>query len=575
MDEDSPLLTPEPEVRSTGGVIGDVGSIQGLGRDPCETQRRTPDKECLLTPEIERAASDATRGGINVKRKRPTGDTEPPCRQLIAGLRRCDSTSSTIGTPTASADKYKKIKKVGVGAYGSVFMAENTETKEIVAIKLTSRKEDVLYGGFPVSLLREIAILRTLKHDNVVQLHELAQTSTGDTLMVMEYCQSSLLELLNSRRHDLSFSEVKYVIRQVLDACRHMHEKGILHRDLATKNVLFNLSGEIKVCDFGISRFAFGRDEEFGFVSADNLENPNMIVSLPYRAVELLLGQADYGPALDIWAAGCILGEILLCQGGVRRTFFGGDPDSPNKTPQAIVEEVFSLCGRATEQTWTGLNKLPLLRQYCSTSAKIDRLPAHSGATNEERLFLRKFFATGVGKCAHSKYSLTEACFDLLGGVLTLNPSKRLTAEDALRHGFFAEKPLPEWHASHWATNTSDIARGDDMRRQERDAGDDARALLRKLSTSEDVCRGGDPSEAKSMRERAKEAMEKRAQEKKQEEERRLAQVVSAQRKGDTIDGEQLPVGWSKHWSSSKQIHYYHEKKSGKNQWFAPIIPKR
>eukprot|EP00420_Gonyaulax_spinifera_P020542 CAMPEP_0197908352 /NCGR_PEP_ID=MMETSP1439-20131203/66687_1 /TAXON_ID=66791 /ORGANISM="Gonyaulax spinifera, Strain CCMP409" /LENGTH=69 /DNA_ID=CAMNT_0043529841 /DNA_START=30 /DNA_END=235 /DNA_ORIENTATION=- len=69
----------------------------------------------------------------------------------------------------------------------------------------------------------------------------------------MEFCQSSLLELIHSQKHDLSFSEIKYIIRQVLDATGHLHAHGILHRDLATKNVLFNLSGEIKVCDFGIS----------------------------------------------------------------------------------------------------------------------------------------------------------------------------------------------------------------------------------------------------------------------------------------------------------------------------------
>eukprot|EP00929_Paragymnodinium_shiwhaense_P040726 TRINITY_DN21220_c0_g1_i1.p1 TRINITY_DN21220_c0_g1~~TRINITY_DN21220_c0_g1_i1.p1 ORF type:complete len:574 (+),score=149.03 TRINITY_DN21220_c0_g1_i1:121-1842(+) len=573
MGEDSPLLTPEPSP-------GDVAARQ---------KREEEEEDRLLTPEPERTASrlesSATLG--NGLKRKSTEDLGGAIKQT-----RTESTLSLGGTMAvgpSSAEKYKKIKKVGVGAYGAVFMAENLVTKEICAVKVTTRKEDPQFGGFPVSLLREIVILRSLKHDNIVQLHELAQTSSGDTLMVMEYCQSSLLELLNSRKHDLSFSEVKYIIRQVLDATRHMHERGILHRDLATKNVLFNLSGEIKVCDFGISRFAFGQDEEFGFVPAKNLENPNMIVSLPYRAVELLLGQAVYGPALDVWSAGCILGEILLCQGGARRTFFGGDPENPNKTPQATVEEIFRICGRPTETSWPGHSRLPLFKGYASTSAVIDRLMPHSEQA-DERAFIRRFFTSGVGECAHRKYHLTESCFDHMGGLLTLCPDRRQTAAEALGHSFFKEKPLPEWHAWHWATNTSDIARGDEMKRQEKDAGDEARTLLRKLS-GVDVSKssgGADGKKAgdapKTAKEAAKEALERRASERKKQEEQRLAAEARARQAAEAKkaaagrpggDSEKMPPGWSKHWSSSKQRYYYHDQKSGKNLWHPPSASGR
>eukprot|EP00438_Fugacium_kawagutii_P020797 Skav232990 [mRNA] locus=scaffold4966:45815:62377:+ [translate_table: standard] len=111
----------------------------------------------------------------------------------------------------------------------------------------------------------------------------LAMLCTGGDELPDFDSQASLLELIHSPKHDLSFSEIKYIIRQVLDATGCLHRRGILHRDLATKNVLFNLSGEIKVCDFGISRLAFGQDDDLGFISAKGLEPPNMIVSLPYR----------------------------------------------------------------------------------------------------------------------------------------------------------------------------------------------------------------------------------------------------------------------------------------------------
>jgi serine/threonine protein kinase len=559
MGEDSPLLTPD--------APGDRGVQRG--------GRKVVEEDPLFTPEDERGNKLGKR-----KHSEPEGPLQRSETSQSGWPPFVGRTVSASPAGSPSAERYKKIKKVGVGAYGSVYMAQNVETEEIVAVKQTSRKEDPVWQGFPLSLLREIAILRSCKHPSIVQLHELWHPPSGDPLMVMEYCQSSLLELLNSRSHDhnLSFSEVKYIIRQVLDATRHMHEKGILHRDLATKNVLFNLSGEIKVCDFGISRFAFGEDEEFGFVSARKMEPPNMIVSLPYRAVELLLGQEDYGPALDIWSAGCILGEILLCQGGVRRTFFGGNPERPNKTDTAIVEEIFLICGRPTEQTWPRFTRLPWLSRHIKDSQRqLDRLPAHTGdGTCEERLFLRKFFVSGSGKGAHTKYHLSEACLELLGGLLTLCPAKRFTAEDALKHSFFSEKPTPEWHAWHWALAKDEIARGDDMKRQEKDELDTKASLLRRLSTEDGGGVEVDGEKVKSVKERAKEALERRASEKKLQEERRLAAAAAQQQqqRGGAGD-ERMPHGWTKHWSSSKQCYYYHDASTGKNQWHAPNVHRR
>lgn len=473
----------------------------------------------------------------------------------------------------------KKIKKVGVGAYGSVFLAENTETKELVAIKTTARAEDPVLGGFPLSLIREIMILKRCQHENIVKIHEVAQTPSGEPLIVMEYCQSSLLELLNSRQHGLSFSEVKYVIRQILDATRHMHDKGILHRDLATKNVLFNLSGEIKVCDFGISRMSFGQDPEYGFLPATKMEDPNMIVSIPYRAIELLLGQRAYGPALDVWAAGCILGEILLCQGGKRRTFFGGDPEGPggpNKTPQQFVEEIFSILGKPTEKRWPRFSDLPLYRTsfdvYLRSSSKLEVAYRDHNlrGCDDERACARAFFTVGAGKCVMNKYSLSENCFDLLGGLLCFDPQARLSPGDALSHAFFTEKPLPEWHKWHWELASKDIARGGDMRKQSKDGADEAQTLLRHLS--QDTVpgeKGASEKAPKSAKEQHMEALRERANEKKQVEEKRKA-IAAAEKAMAAQKTEQLPPGWTKHWSSSKQRYYYHDKSTAQNSWSAP-----
>lgn len=518
------------------------------------------DDSPLFTPE---AAAPLPKS--NNKRPREEEQeraAEPP----LARTDSCLDREPTFGA-SPSAEKYRKIKQVGKGAYGSVFMAENEETKEIVAIKTAFRKQDPILGGFPLSLLREISILRSVKHDNIVQIHEIAQTVSGDPLIVMEFCQASLLELISSNKHDLSFSEIKYIIRQILDAMDHLHQKGILHRDLATKNVLFNLSGDIKVCDFGISRVAFGQDESLGYVCARDLENPNQIVSLPYRSIELLLGDPKYGPALDIWAVGCILAEVLLCQTGRRQPFFGGNPDSPNKNPQMMVEEIFQILGRPSDLTWPGFNKLPLIRSY--GSARISGAKQHRD-TGEERFFVKKFFLTGEGVAANTKYCLSEGFFDLLGSLLTLCPAHRVKASDALQHTFFTkEKPLPEWHAWHWDLAKVEIPRGDKMKKRGSDDGKNSRALLKQLSKDELNEEGG----AGPNKEAILEKWRAEADKKKADLERERARKEQRDKKTNGSNGQEvkLPPGWTKHWSSSKQRHYYHDKKTGQCVWQVPV----
>jgi len=513
------------------------------------------------------ASSRANGKASQPKRDRPKSDESEPTL--------CRSDSSYLGGfgTTPSAEKYRKLEKVGVGAYGSVFMAENSETKEIVAIKAASRKEDPVFGGFPLSLLREINILRSVQHENIVKMYEIAHTPSGDPLIVMEFCQASLLELIHSQKHDLSFSEIKYIIRQVLDATNHLHQRGILHRDLATKNVLFNTSGEIKVCDFGISRVAFGQDEDLGFVPAKGLENPNMIVSLPYRSIELLLGDPKYGPGLDVWSAGCILGEILLCQTGRRQPFFGGDPENPNKSPLMYVEEIFQICGKPTDETWPGLCKLPLFKSF--NSAKISVCKSHR-EQGDELTYLRRFFRTGEGKPADTKYCLTESFFELLAGLLALCPTQRMTAASSLQSAWFTkEKPEPEWHAWHWKLAAAEIPRGDESKKakdKSPDAAGKARKMLRQLSKDEGLG-GGDEgggapgSKAKTVLERWKDEADKGRKAEEKEKARKAAQV---QAKAAPAKDEKLPPNWTKHWSSSKQRFYYHDTKTGKNNWVLP-----
>jgi len=580
-DEDSPLLTPEEpvEVVASARAAVAVASESRGGDSPLLTPEEPV--EVVASARVAVAVASESCGGSNgsghapsgcCKRERPSPEDAPAptTGSQAAAAAAAASVVSVCGTDSA-ADKYRRIEKVGVGAYGNVYRAERLETKETVAIKVASRKEDPVLGGFPLSLLREIAILRRVRHENIVQIHEVVQTSSGEPLIVMEFCQASLLELMHSKKHELSFSEIKYISRQLLDATGHLHTHGILHRDLATKNVLFNLSGEIKVCDFGISRVAFGEDEEFGYLPAGDLENPNQIVSLPYRAIELLLGDPKYGPALDIWSVGCILAEVMLCQAGRRQPFFGGDLENPNKKPQMFVEEIFQILGRPTDETWPGFSKLPLLRSFANAPRVVSAMPHHE--QGEERTFLRRFFTTGEGKPAHTKYCLTESCFDLLGRIFTLCPAHRTTASEALQHSFFtSEKPVPEWHAWHWALDKSEILRGEKMRRQDRDDdGTDTRKLLKQLSQEEMKATEGAATNSKEVVERWRQEAERRqAEERRSSGDRRTKEKGMAAGPNEGSNGGSLPPGWTKHWSASKQRFYYHDNKSRQNLWELP-----
>merc|ERR1740121_647375 len=197
----------------------------------------------------------------------------------------------------------------------------------------------------------------------------------------------------------------------------------------------------------------------------------------------------------------------------------------------------------------------------------------------DEKLFVGRFFQHGQGKPAHTKYCLTESCFDLLGSLFALCPVHRVSAGEALKHSFFTkEKPIPEWHAWHWDMERSEILRGDKMKRQRYDEGD-ARTPLKELSKEELKPAADDGDAAKNAAGGAKagtvlDRWRHEAEKRKQAE----AQRAAAERPGKKESGasaggavqERLPPGWTKHWSGSKQRYYYHNAKTKSNQWHAP-----
>ncbi|EPZ32722.1 Pkinase-domain-containing protein [Rozella allomycis CSF55] len=185
-------------------------------------------------------------------------------------------------------EKYQKIEKLGEGTYGIVYKALNRETGEIVALKrIRLDNED---EGVPCTAIREISILKELRDPNIVRLYDVLHTEKKLTL-VFEYVDTDLRKFLDANGGNLDLKIVK-----LLKGIAYCHVNRVLHRDLKPQNLLINKRSELKLADFGLAR-AYG-------VPVRSYSNE--VVTLWYRAPELLLGSRHYSTSIDIWSCGCI-----------------------------------------------------------------------------------------------------------------------------------------------------------------------------------------------------------------------------------------------------------------------------
>jgi cell division cycle 2-like protein len=152
-----------------------------------------------------------------------------------------------------SVDVYKKLNRIEEGTYGIVYRAKDTETGDIVALKklkLEREKE-----GFPITSLREIYTLTLLKHPNIVNVREVVVgKDLHHVFIVMDFIEHDLKALMDDMKAPFNISEVKTMMKQLLEAIHLLHSNWIVHRDLKTSNLLFNNLGQVKVADFGLAR---------------------------------------------------------------------------------------------------------------------------------------------------------------------------------------------------------------------------------------------------------------------------------------------------------------------------------
>ncbi|PIA33665.1 hypothetical protein AQUCO_04000022v1 [Aquilegia coerulea] len=303
-----------------------------------------------------------------------------------------------------SVDEFERLNKIDEGTYGVVYRAKDKKTGEIVALKKVKMEKE--REGFPLTSLREINILLSFHHPSIVDVKEVVVGSNLDSIfMVMEYMEHDLKGLMESMKQPFSQSEVKCLMLQLLEGVKYLHDNWVLHRDLKTSNLLLNNRGELKICDFGLSR-------QYG---SPLKPYTHLVVTLWYRSPELLLGSKQYSTAIDMWSLGCIMAELLA-----KQPLFNG------KTEVDQLDKIFRTLGTPSETIWPGFSKLP------GVKVNFVKQPY-----NQLR---KKFPATSFT----GSPILSDAGFDLLNKLLTYDPAKRITAEDALNHEWFREVPLPK-----------------------------------------------------------------------------------------------------------------------------------
>ncbi|KAI0799225.1 PHO system negative regulator [Xylaria sp. FL0933] len=285
---------------------------------------------------------------------------------------------------------FQQLEKLGEGTYATVFKGRNRQTGELVALKEIHLDSE---EGTPSTAIREISLMKELKHENIVALHDVIHTE-NKLMLVFEFMDGDLKKYMDTHgeRGALKPMTIKSFMYQLLKGIDFCHQNRVLHRDLKPQNLLINGKGALKLGDFGLAR-AFG-------IPVNTFSNE--VVTLWYRAPDVLLGSRTYNTSIDIWSAGCIMAEM-----------YTGRPLFPGTTNEDQIIRIFRIMGTPTERTWPGITNFP---EYKPTFQLY--------ATQDLRVILPQIDHLGI---------------DLLSRMLVLRPENRISAHEALQHPWFSD----------------------------------------------------------------------------------------------------------------------------------------
>lgn len=371
---------------------------------------------------------------------------------------------------TRTVAHYERIEQIGEGTYGQVYRAKCLDTGRIVALKKTRIMSSKGYAyGMPLQLIREIKILKQLRHPNLLQLIEVVTSKgvehldhddppttgeaarsakrskgksddeimnddaattarekyKGNLFLVLEYVSHDLTGLLDIA-YQFTEVQIKSIIQQLLRALAFMHQHKMVHRDIKSSNILIDSRFRLKLADFGLARSLEPPllDQMDPNGAGNSMQDISYkVITLWYRPPEILLGAVHYDCKVDIWSAGCILAELL-----------GNKPLMPGKSELDQLSMVADVVGTPSKDTWDHLMSLKKTSRMLDELGNVNSKAHELQSSEPQPSKLRNKFR---------RRKPSDVTFNILEKMLEWDPRKRITAESALQNRFFWTQPVP------------------------------------------------------------------------------------------------------------------------------------